>query len=69
MADTFSLSNASICSTTASRPFALYSTTFIEVLRSRMASAIDLLLLPFDTVTGSISPFIIGFSYSASTVV
>ncbi len=69
MADTFSLSNVSICSTTASRPFALYSTTFIEVLRSRMTSAIDLLLLPFDTVTGTISPLIIGFSYSASTVV
>lgn len=42
---------------------------YLQVLRSRMASAIDLLLLPFDTVTGTISPLIIGFSYSASTVV
>jgi len=69
MVATFSLSNISICFTTSSRPSTLCSTTFIEVLRSRITFTMDLPLLPLDLTTSTTHPLIIGFSYSMSIVV
>jgi hypothetical protein len=63
MATIFSLSDISICSTTSSKPYALCSMTFIEVLRSRMAFVMDFFLLlpnPTNIIT---CPLKVRFSY------
>jgi hypothetical protein len=71
MTTTLSLSNALIYSITISKPTALYSITFIEVLRLKLAFVIVivLFLLPLDMDINTIYSLMVGCSSSPIMVV